>query len=139
MSEKDTKMLSTHGDNIGEKILSILNRVTYPMTKDSDCKSMEKSASSPDSAIDLTEDNKHLCDISSSHDFVHDILDAVIDDVLDEIKRRERKKKREKFSDSEKWNLLKQESTIGWKRILSRNSDDFFTASESGIIDRTRV
>ena len=124
MSEKDTKMLSTHGDNIGEKILSILNRVTYPMTKDSDCKSMEKSASSPDSAIDLTEDNKHLCDISSSHDFVHDILDAVIDDVLDEIKRRERKKKREKFSDSEKWNLLKQESTIGWKRILSRNSDD---------------
>ena len=36
----------------------------------------------------------------------------------------ERKKKKEKFSDTEKWNLIKQETTIGWKRILSRNSDE---------------
>ena len=133
MSEKDTKMLSSQGDNIGEKILSILNRVTYPMTKDSDCKSMEKCASSPDSAIDLTEDNKHLGDIppaaipNTSIDissFALEILDSVIEDVIDASKRRERKKKREKFSDSEKWNLIKQESTIGWKRILSRNTDE---------------
>ena len=118
MSEKDTKMLSSQGDNIGEKILSILNRVTYPMTKDSDCKTMEKCASSPDSAIDLTEDNKHLGDIplaaanpNTSFDISSlalDVLDSVIEDVIDASKRRERKKKREKFSDSEKWNLIKR-------------------------------
>ena len=131
--------------NMGEKILSILDRVpAYNISPDGqseasiqaldqseDTKSMEeKSASSPDSAIDLTEDNKHLCDSSASSlamdpgPVTSDIIESVLDDVLDTVRRRERKKKREKFTDSEKWNLLRQESTIGWKRILSRNSDE---------------
>ena len=131
MSEKETKMLSS--DSIGEKILNILNRVGFPLTKqsDSDCKNM--SASSPDSAIDLTEDNKHCYSdpqpplvntVFDPEAAVQDIIDSVLDDVLDSSKRRDRKKKREKYSDSEKWNLIKQESTIGWKRILSRNTDE---------------
>ena len=141
MSEKDSKMLPGDGqDSLGKKILSILDRVPaynqsvsriQSLEQSVDAKSMEeKSASSPDSAIDLTEDNKHLCDNSASSlplDSVFlssDIIESVLDDVLDSVKRRERKKKREKFTDSEKWNLLRQESTIGWKRILSRNSDE---------------
>ena len=143
MSEKDSKMLPGEGlANMGEKILSILDRVpayngqseaSIPaLDQSEDTKSMEeKSASSPDSAIDLTEDNKHLCDNSASSSLAldpvfltSDIIENVLDDVLDTVKRRERKKKREKFTDSEKWNLLRQESTIGWKRILSRNSDE---------------
>ena len=132
MSEKDTKMLPISDGNMGEKILSILDRVvTYPKDKE-DCKSLEKSASSPDSAIDLTEDSKHLCESSQDFPFdiqscVTEILSALIDDVYVVSRRRERKKKREKFSDTEKWNLIKQETTIGWKRILSRNSDDLKT------------
>ena len=132
MSEKDTKMLPVSDGNMGEKILSILDRVGYPKDKEVDCKSLEKSASSPDSAIDLTEDNKHLCETPASspdspldtQSFVAEILSALIDDVCVEHRRRERKKKKEKFSDTEKWNLIKQETTIGWKRILSRNSDE---------------
>ena len=144
MSEKDSKMLPGEGQgNMGQKILSILDRVPpvysqseagiQALDQSEDTKSSpmeEKSASSPDSAIDLTEDNKHICDnsaASSSLDPVlvtSDIIESVLEDVLDTVKRRERKKKREKFTASEKWNLLKQESTIGWKRILSRNSDE---------------
>ena len=128
MSEKDTKMLPVSDGNMGEKILSILDRVSCPKDKEVDCKSLEKSASSPDSAIDLTEDNKHLCETTDypidPHSFVNEILSTLIDDVCVEHRRRERKKKKEKFSDTEKWNLIKQETTIGWKRILSRNSDE---------------
>ena len=132
MSEKDTKMLPVSEGNMGEKILSILDRVvSYPKDKEVDCKSLEKSASSPDSAIDLTEDNKHLCETSSDslapldgQSCVTEILNTLVDDVCLGYRRRERKKKKEKFSDTEKWNLIKQETTIGWKRILSRNSDE---------------
>ena len=123
MSEKDSKMLSSPGDNIGEKILSILNRVSYS-SKESDCKNMEKSASSPDSAIDLTEDNKHFSEVFDITSIAHDVIDSVIDEVLDTAKHRGGKKRRDKVSDSDKWNLIKMEGTIGWKRILSRNSDD---------------
>lgn len=128
MSEKDTKMLSS--DSIGEKILNILNRVGLSSkSSESDCKSsLDKAASSPDSAIDMTEDSKH-CHLSDLHPtldvgaVVHDILDNLLDDVLDTSRRRDRKKKRQKYTDFEKWNLIKQESTIGWKRILSRDCE----------------
>ena len=104
MSEKDTKMLPVSEGNMGEKILSILDRVSYPKDKEVDCKSLEKSASSPDSAIDLTEDAKVEAE-TKGEDLVNDLLD----DLLTEITqmRRRRKKKRARFTDSEKWGLMK--------------------------------
>merc|ERR1712106_599167 len=94
-----------------------------------DAKNLEKAASSPDSAIDLTEDNKHLGELSvNMGDSALPVVSSVIDNILEEVfattKRRDRKKKKEKFSDSEKWSLIKQCGTIGWKRILARNCDD---------------
>ena len=128
MSEKDTKMLS----NSLDVPLTVINRVDITQgisNKEPDAKNLEKSASSPDSAIDLTEDNKHCGEFSvSMGESALPVVSAMIDNILEEVfsstKRRNRKKKKEKFSDSEKWNLIMQCGSIGWKRILARNCDD---------------
>ena len=126
MSEKDTKMLSNSLD-IPLAVDGRVHIIQGIVNKDADTKNLEKSASSPDSAIDLTEDNKHLSDLSVNMPesvMVTELIDSILNEVCATSKRRDRKKKKEKFSDSEKWNLIKQCGTIGWKRILARNCDD---------------
>ena len=76
---------------------------------------MEKVASSPDSAIDLTEDAKVEAE-TKAEDLVNELLDEILGDVTQ--MRRRRKKKRARFTDSEKWGLMKVKVMIEEKRLL---------------------
>ena len=123
MSERERTVLPP---GLGHHILDIVNRVqqagsTVCKTKceipddgreQADCKTkcenLDKAASSPDSAIDLTEDCAAHC--REAGQVVQDLLDGLLAEI---VTRRTRKKKREKFSDTEKWNLIKQCGTIG--------------------------
>ena len=95
MSAKDTKMVPPDDSGGGCAI---------EVEEGQDRVVMEKVASSPDSAIDLTEDAKVEVE-TKGEDLVNDLLD----DLLTEITqmRRRRKKKRARFTDSEKWGLMK--------------------------------
>jgi len=129
MSEKDPGIMpSSSSLGIPCGVTSRVDITQGMAVKDVDAKNLEKSASSPDSAIDLTEDNKHLTEMSVNTILdivmVNDLIDDILYDVCAISKRRERNRKREKFSEKDKWNLIKQCGTIGWKRILARNCDD---------------
>ena len=108
MSAKDTKMVPPDDSGGGgDGVLGCNLDVAVEVGGGGDVDrgaTMEKVASSPDSAIDLTEDAKVEAE-TKGEDLVNDLLD----DLLTEITqmRRRRKKKRARFTDSEKWGLMK--------------------------------
>ena len=110
MSATDIKMVPPDGDAVGGGMEEVQDRT-----------GMEKVASSPDSAIDLTEDTKAEAEVK-----VEDMVADLLEEMLTEITRtrRGRKKKRARFTDSEKWDMLKDCSLVGWKRFLARNCED---------------
>lgn len=113
MSAKDTKMVPPDGGGTQAEGCNL--------EEVQDGGGMEKVASSPDSAIDLTEDAKSEAEIKVE-DFVSNLLDEVLTEVTQV--RRHKKKKRARFTESEKWEHLKDCSLVGWKRILARTCDD---------------
>ena len=123
MSAKDTKMVPPDDSGGGgDGVLGCNLDVVVEVGGGGDvgCQvdrgaTMEKVASSPDSAIDLTEDAKVEAE-TKAEDLVNELLDEILGDVTQ--MRRRRKKKRARFTDSEKWGLMKVKVMIEEKRLL---------------------
>ena len=117
MSAKHTKMIppddSGGGDVLGCSLEVV--EVGGVVVGCQDRGGMEKVASSPDSAIDLTEDAKVEVETK-----VEDLVSELLDELLSEVTqmRRRRKKKRARFTDSEKWGLMKVGYSV-FKDLLS--------------------
>lgn len=109
MSAKDTKMIPPDDSGGGGEVLGCGLDVGLEVGGgvvgcQVDRGGMEKVASSPDSAIDLTEDAKVEAE-TKAEDLVSELLDELLYEVTQ--MRRRRKKKRARFTDSEKWGLMK--------------------------------
>lgn len=111
MSAKDTKMVPPDDSGGAEVVLGCSLEVGVEVGGGGEvgCQvdrgaTMEKVASSPDSAIDLTEDAKVEAE-TKAEDLVSELLDELLGEVTQT--RRRRKKKRARFTDSEKWGLMK--------------------------------
>ena len=124
MSAKDTKMIPPDDSGGGEGVLGCGLEVGVEVGGGSEvgCQvdrgGMEKVASSPDSAIDLTEDAKVEAE-TKAEDLVSELLDELLGEVTQ--MRRRRKKKRARFTDSEKWGLMKVKAMMGRLKVVTQN------------------
>ena len=124
MSAKDTKMIPPDDSGGGEGVLGCGLEVGVEVGGGSEvgCQvdrgGMEKVASSPDSAIDLTEDAKVEAE-TKAEDLVSELLDELLGEVTQ--MRRRRKKKRARFTDSEKWGLMKVMAMARSKVFMQKN------------------
>ena len=125
MSAKDTKMIPPDDSGGGEGVLGCGLEVGVEVGgggSEVGCQvdrgGMEKVASSPDSAIDLTEDAKVEAE-TKAEDLVSELLDELLGEVTQ--MRRRRKKKRARFTDSEKWGLMKVMAMARSKVFMQKN------------------
>lgn len=119
MSAKDTKMIPPDDSGGGEGVLGCGLEVGVEVGGGCqvDRGGMEKVASSPDSAIDLTEDAKVEAE-TKAEDLVSELLDELLGEVTQ--MRRRRKKKRARFTDSEKWGLMKVMAMARSKVVMQK-------------------